>query len=169
MCFIWIHLWNMLNFVGCNNSIRQSERFVLSQDFKSTSMKYHWPKDKKDSKIMMMYFSKYHPNHQNWRIKIFLLYLNRLKLTLKFGSTMKLYGLLILKKFMISQVMILISGKLYLIKSDRIERLSIIVRLKSVLVLSLLITDQFSIESTLNMTVGIHKFWAILDKNLVKL
>lgn len=62
---------------------------------------------------MMMFCSKFQEKPYKTLTRIFSQFSNKLKTTLKSGLTMKLFGLLTPKRFMINWEMILTSGKLY--------------------------------------------------------
>lgn len=71
----------------------------------------------------------------------FSLFLVKPRTTLKFGSIMNLFGLLIPEKSMKNSEMISLFGKIFSTKSVKIVKHSTTVKLKDILVPSLLITD----------------------------
>lgn len=83
--------------------------------------------------------------HKSWKmhIKKYSISSKTLKTTLKFGLIMKLYGLLMQRKFIRSLEMISINGKHCLMRLDRIVKLLITVKLKKLLDPSLLTIDLY--------------------------
>lgn len=132
MSFISILHSSMLSSAGFKSSTVLLEKYVHFPDYWLTSIKLHWSKDKRVRKIMMMFFSKYLDRHFKSPTRTFSLYLSQQKTMLKSGLTMKLYGLLIQKKYTINLVTILTSGKHYSMKSEKIEKPSITVKHKSI-------------------------------------
>ena len=78
------------------------------------------------------------------------------------------FGSLILKKYMKDSETTSINGKLYLTKSEKIEKLLTTVKLKKHLDQSLLITDLSYIKSIQSMIHGTTKFLITLVKSSVK-
>ena len=102
-------------------------------------------------------------------IKIFSRSLQMLMNIFETGRTMSLCGLLTPEKSSKSWEKISINGKVCSMKSDRIEKLLITVRLKNLLDLLLLTIDWFSTKLRQSMILGIRKFWVISVINLEKL
>ncbi len=158
MSFISILHSSMLSSVGFNNSTVPLEKSAPFPDYWPTSIKLHWWNDKRESRTMTMFSLKSLDKHSKSHIRTFSPYLSRQRTTSKSGSTMKPCGLSIQRKSTINSVMTSTSGKHSSMKSEKIEKPSITVKLKSILVRLSLTIVWSSTESTQSMTAGTQKF-----------
>jgi hypothetical protein len=125
----------MLSLVGYNSFIVLLDLFVLYLDYRLTNTQDPQIQDKKENKILKMFFSKLIQKLLKKLMNKFSMYSMKLRVILKFGSITNPYGLLIQKRFMRSLEMISLYGKIFLMKFGRIEKHLITVKPKDILVL----------------------------------